>query len=132
MTNTQFEASSPLLNVNSSEDEIEFENIEHHIEIENEKVGIDIEDVENGIKNENVEIFIENENVNNIVLENENVDNIENVENEPYVTPNYMRTPKWLLEIDENIIDNLQGKRHNEWFVCELQKCSMNYFPIRH
>lgn len=46
-----------------------------------------------------------------IEIENENVNNIENVNNEPYVSLNYMRTPKWLLEMDENIIDNLDGKR---------------------
>lgn len=90
------------------------------------------------IENENVN-NIENENVNNIELENESVgivienfDNIENVENEPYVTPSYIRTPKWLFEIDENIIDNLQGKRHNKWFICGLPICLMNNFLIRH
>lgn len=84
--------------------------------IESENVGIDIE-------GKNVGIDIEGENF-AFDIEGENVE-----PSEHYVSPNYMRnedptvedrqipnsrpsrTPKWLLETDENIMDNLEGKR---------------------
>ena len=119
-----------IANVTSTEEEIEFENVPQVIE--NENVDFESENIENF---ENVESDNENaQHVENFDIGGENVENF-NIEggiaspSEPYVTPNYFRnedplmderqipnprpsrTPKWLFEIDENIITNLEGKR---------------------
>ena len=64
---------------------------------------------------------LENKNLENEMLLDHNVNcMIDYVEHdnvhEPYISPNYnrhegSRTPKWIIEIDEMIIANLEGKK---------------------
>lgn len=128
-----------LVNVVVSEEDVEFENnmeinfVNNNVWSEDENVEMENENVDLG--NENVDLGNDNEwnEDENVEMEIENVDlGNENFPQEPherYTSPNYMRnevpcnkdnqysnsglsrTPKWLIEIEENIINNLEGKR---------------------
>ena len=100
------------------------------IESDNEYVQLGIENV--SINNDNVRIKnLENENLENEMLPGHNVNcMIDHVEydnaQEPYISPNYnphegSRTLKWIIEINEMIISNLEGKKSERTFGYGLQ-----------
>ena len=111
-----------MLNVSQVDDELVEGEI---IESDNEYVQLGNENVP--IENDNVEIEnLENENFEEEMLPVHNVNCIiDHVEHdnahepdaqEIYISPNYnrhegSRTPKWIIEIDETIITNLEGKK---------------------
>ena len=107
-----------MLNVNevepitivSSEDDVEFDNMNQ------------LHDVNDNVLTKEESVELERE---DIIIENDS----DNVANEPYMSPHYNwnevpcneerqtsnpklgRTLKWLLEIDEDILRTLEGKR---------------------
>ena len=82
-----------------------------NIPIDNDNVGIE------NLENENLENeMLPGHNVNCIIDHTEHDNAQESNAQEPYISPNYnqhegSRTPKWIIEIDEMIITNLEGKK---------------------
>ena len=106
-----------MLNVNQVDDvlikgEIIQSNNEY-VQLENENVSIDNDNVviEN-LRNEKLENeMLPDHNV-NCMMDHVKHDNAQ----EPYISPNYnqhegSKTAKWIIEIDEMIIANLEGKK---------------------
>ena len=110
-----------MLNVSQVDDELVegkiIESDNEYVQLGNENVPIenDIVGIEN-LENEKFEDeMLLGHNVNCIINHAEHDNAQEPNAQEPYISPNYnrhegSRTPKWIIEIDETIITNLEGK----------------------
>ena len=111
-----------MLNVSQVDDElvkgeiIELDN--EYVQLGNETVLIENDNVRiKNVKNENLEDeMLPSHNVNCMIDHAEHDNAPEPNAQEPYISPNYnrhecSRTPKWIIEIDEMIITNLEGKK---------------------
>ena len=112
-----------MLNISQVDDEsVEGETIEsdnEYVQLGNENVPIENDNAE--IENVEIENFLEemppSHNPNCIIYHVEDDNAQEPNAQEPYISPNYNRhedykTQKWIIEIDETIITNLESKNH--------------------
>ena len=111
-----------MLNISQVDDGlVEGEIIESHneyVQLGNENVPIENDNAEiENLENENFEEEMQPSHNPNCIIDHVEDDNAQEPNTqEPYISPNYNRhegskTPKWIIEIDEMIITNLEGKK---------------------